>query len=203
MEHEWNLSWKRATPCAPLENEQGIVVDIASIGVIGGGQLSRIFGLRSDDKKRLERKGSLIRHDFQKNHHTIPVYTAAGPTSYWLRYGVADVLQRMLFFNLYQAFPQVEILSAPSPFTGMLRIRGKLFYVYVLRGKIDDLLRYVKYVRFTGRLLLVAESLAHLKPLDAWAPSLNARVTTDDDLKQGAGFYHFSEGLWIKESNPR
>lgn len=202
MNHEWTLNWRRSTvPREAPAVEQGVVADIAAIGVIGGGQLSRIFGLRADDKKRLERKGKLIRHDLQKNRHTIPIYTAACSQSYWLRYDVANVIQCMLFFNLYQIFPQADILPAPSPFTGMLRVRGKLFYVYVVRGGIDDLLRYLKHVRFTDRLLLVTETLVHLKPLDAFAPSLNVRVATDDDLKQGAGFYHFSDGHWIKETN--
>lgn len=223
LSHDWALYWKRVynrgNPNVNGESpvEQKALQALGAVGAIGGSQLSRLFLKRDKNKlKRMIRQQKIIRHEIKKNRQSIPIYTL-GPggarmanvpnyeENYWVTYQTEDVLKRLLFFQLYDKFPKAQIVPAPSPFVGAVSFKGNLFYVYVVRGDMQDMLTYLKWRTFNERMLIVTESLSHLQPLNAFAPDLKVRVTTDQDLRGGLEnlFYRWADGYWLKENQQK
>lgn len=219
LSHNWNLKWQRH-PCyrkpkwfGNSPKEEKVIKAFTSVGVIGGAQLSRLFNMDKGRKKKMAREGKIIRHEMHKDKQIIPIFTL-GPTGaemilledyehgYWVEYNVPEVLKRLLFIELYGKFPKAKILPAPSPFAGAIQFKRNLFYVYVVRGDMQDLLMHLKWKPFAERMLIVTESLNHLQPLNVFAEDLKIRVTTDDDLKGDFRdlFYCWDEGRWVKEN---
>lgn len=193
LAHCWSLSWRRHVACAHTKfygesSRQQSIEAIASIGVIGGTQISHLFHLDKHHKKQMEQRSKLVRHNIKKNNHDIPIYTVGpgqsglGEYHDWMRYDEADVIKRLLFFKLYATFSRAEIIPAPAPFIGAIHLQDKQFYVYVVRGGIQDLLRYLKWRASGERVLIVTESLTQLTPLIPFVDDLKARVTTDESL---------------------
>lgn len=69
-QHSWNLDWKRIASNEKYdrpyetqsEKEQRALEAIASVGVIGGLQLRRIFNLDKQRIKRMEARHMIVRH---------------------------------------------------------------------------------------------------------------------------------------------
>lgn len=219
VSHDWSILWKRVDAwtsqpkgLGESQKEYRALQDLSSVGVIGGLQLKRLF--LNHDKNRLKRMirhQKIIRHVMMKDKQEIPVYTL-GPAgaamvgidytpNYWVTYRTEDILKRLLFFQLYGKFPKAKILPAPDPFVGAIQFKSHLFYIYVLREEIQDLMMFLKWKSFTERMLIVTESVHHLQPLNVFAPDIKARVTTDADLKGDFNhlFYKWEES-WVKEN---
>lgn len=221
LSHDWTLCWKRVygrgNPYVNGESprEQKALQALGAVGVIGSSQLMRLFLNRDKNRrKRMVREKKLVRHEIRRNNQSIPIYTL-GPNgapiakvseyedNYWVTYKVEDVLKRLLFFQLYAKFPKARIVPAPSPFVGAISFKSNLFYVYVIRGDMQDLLVHLKWHPFTERMIILTESLNHLQPLNAFAPDLKVRVTTDQDLRGDLRnlFYFWDGNDWVKENH--
>src|SRR5690606_39126517 len=99
-----------------------------------------------------------------------------------------DVLKRMVFFKLYEAFLdyEPEIVPSPDPFVGAMLIGQKLYHVFVARDDVYDLLLYMKWNRNPEqRIIVVAEKLEYLSPLNPFLADFKVRATTDEDLTDG------------------
>lgn len=194
---------------------------IASVGLIGGQQLQQLFDI---DKKRMnamQKEHKLVRHEVQLKGKVIPIFTLgengaimAGmhdyyETNYWVKYGIEDVLKRLLFFALYKQFhdfsEDFEIQSAPNPFISAIK-KENPFYVYIVRGETEDLLNFLKWNEyFNERLILVTESLRHLEPLKWVLVNKKVRVALDEDLLKENDhiqqlFFHLDNGEFVKEN---
>lgn len=218
LSHNWKLKWQRNPKYQRPKSygnsvkENNILKALASVGIIGGAQLSRLFNIDKGKKKKMAYEGKMIRHEILKGDQKIPIFTL-GPTGaemislaeyeqgYWLEYNMPEVLKRLLFFELYSQFPKAKILAAPAPFLGVIQFKSIFFYVYIVRGDIQDLLMHLKWKPFPERLLIVTESLNHLQPFNIYVPDIKVRVTTDDDLNGEFGnlFYGWKSGSWQKE----
>lgn len=192
--------------------EQKALEAIASIVVIGGVQLRRLFNLDKSRVKRMVARKMIVRHEIKKGSQSIPIYTI-GKTgankimpkyieNYWVEYNAEEVLKRLVFFQLCYIFNDAKVLPAPSPFVGTLSRNRNNFYVYVTRGKVDDLMMFLKWRSFSERIIIVTESFNFLKPLEVFIKSsqLKIRATTDEHLKlREALFYRFSGDKWVLE----
>lgn len=226
IEHPWELHWKRLASNNQKPNyinnespkECAALDAVAKIGLIGGKQLSRLFGLDKKRLKRMVREQKIVRHELCKDEQIIPIYTLgqvgaiiADVTSYtdnyWYEYQLKDVLKRLLFFQLYYYFPESNILPTPEPFVGAIEFNGKPFYTYVSRGDSKELLMYLKWQGnyFNERLIIVTESLQHIQPLATIAKDMKLRITTDDELldtnhnTQNLFYFVDKSGKFIKE----
>ena len=211
LSHEWSLHWTRipsnikrsAFVNGESPKERKALEALAAVGLIGGTQLSRLFNL---DKKRLIRmvaEKKIVRHEIHRNKQVIPIYTLgingaviAGLNegyegNYWVEYKIEDVLKRILFFQLYKHFPESKVLPTQEPFSGAIKFQGKRFYVYVVRGEVNDLLMYFKWSgkKFNERLIIITESIRHLQPFKEIAETLKVRVAVDVDLLDDIGDY--------------
>lgn len=205
LSHEWSLHWTRIPSNIKRSGfvngespkERKALEALAAVGLIGGTQLSRLFSL---DKKRIKRmvvEKKIVRHEAHRNRHVIPIYTlgingavVAGlndcyESNYWVEYKIEDVLKRLLFFQLFQHFPESKILPTQEPFSGVIQFQGKPIYVYVVRGDVSDLLIYLKWKGkcFNERLVIITESIRHLQSLKATVETLKVRVALDVDLR--------------------
>lgn len=179
-------------PCTQKEALKAI----ATIGAIGGAQLSRLFVSNKAKIKRLLYQGWIHKHEMKSGKQVIPVYTL-GLTGckmfgiedhYWIGWEVPDILKRVLFFELYKRFREQnltpKILPAPEPMTGTLDVRGKDYAVYVARDSVEELTLQLKWDGGLGRkrILVVAENLNYLKPLAPFLGRMSVRAVTDRDL---------------------
>jgi hypothetical protein len=222
LDHNWTLQWTKVPEhMKPYKHiykespkEKRALEALACIGVIGGLQLSRLFSLDKKRKKKMVAEKKLVRHDIKKNNQVIPVYTlgingaavAGVPgyvNNYWLKYRVEDMLKRLLFFQLYEYFPESRVSPAPEPFIGSIFYLDRPIYIYVIRGDVQDLMLYLKWREFNERIIIITESLNCLQPL-MLGEDLKLRVTTDSDLKVnsiGDPFYiQRANGSWMKEN---
>ncbi len=226
LSHEWVLHWTRIPSHFKPSNrvngespkEQSALTALASVGVIGGEQLSQLFSL---DKKRLKRmvmENKLVRHEIRMNNRAIPIYTLGingamivgvngYEHNYWVEYKVEDVLKRLLFFQLYHFFPNTEVVPTVDPFISSFTRNNSPMYVYVARGDTNDLLMFLKWNDFNERLFIVTESLSHLKMLKLNLKNIKVRVALDEELLSLEGgdvrqrFYYLNEnGEWLKEA---
>lgn len=165
LSFEWCLYWTRIPSNIKRSDfvngespkEQKALEALAVVGVIGGAQLFRLFSL---DKKRLKRsvaEKKVVRNEIKMNKQVIPIFTLgingaiiAGleesyESNYWVEYKIKDVLKRLLFFRLFQNFPESKIMPKREPFSGAIQFQSKPIYVYVVRGDVNDLLMYLKW----------------------------------------------------------
>lgn len=224
LEHTWDINWKIVPSNTkydrPFETksikEQKALEAIASVGVIGSAQLRRLFKL---DKKRIKimvGRKMIVRHELYRNQRLIPVYTIgkAGanrvmPTyieNYWLEWTPEEVLKRLLFFQLCYLFENIKIMPAPSPFIGTIEMKKNPFFVYVTRGKVDDLSMFLKWQPMTERMIIITENLNHLKPIEMYIPTKNLKVRAITDellMSDNPYFYCFKkdeeEYRWVVE----
>lgn len=205
LSHEWSLHWTRIPSNIKVSDyvngesprERTALEALAAVGVIQGVQLFRLFSL---DKKRLKRmvaEKKIVRHEIHRNKQVLHVYTLgingaviAGlkdsyESNYWVEYKREDVLKRLLFFQLFQHFPEAKVVPTQVPFSGVIQFQGKPIYVYVVRGDVNDLLLYLKWKgkNFNERLIIIAESIKHLQPLKVSAATLKLRIVLDKDLQ--------------------
>ncbi len=139
----------------------------------------------------------IVRHEIHRNKQVVPIYTIgingaviaglndSNESNYWVEFKTEDVLKRLLFFQLYQHFPESKVIPTQEPFSGLIQFQGKPFYVYVVRGDVNDLLMYLKCngKHFNERLIIITESIRHVQPLKVTAESLKVRVALDVDLR--------------------
>ena len=220
LSHGWKVEWNRER-VKPREvilppEIRPLMYAVASIGVIGGVQIKRLFGV--EDRKTLKRLCQdhfLMRHELvgEKN---IPIYTLGTntvnyfqlPPNYWLHWQAEDVLKCMVFFKLYEAFLdyEPEIVPSPDPFVGAMQIGSKLYHVFVARDDVYDLLLYMKWNRNPEqRIIVVAEKLEYLSPLNPFLSDFKVRATTDEDLTREDGidqmFYEWDTNMWVKNES--
>jgi len=227
LSHEWNLHWTRIPSNIKRSDyingespkERKALEALAAVGIIEGAQLFRLFSL---DKKRLKRmvlEKKIVRHELIRGRQVIPIFAlgingavigglkGSYESNYWVEYQIEDVLKRLLFFQLFQHFPESKVLPTQEPFSGAIRFQGKEIYFYVLRGDVNDLLLYLKWKgkSFNERLIIVTESLLHLRPLKVVAETLKLRVALDMNLGDGTKdlqklLYFLDEsGLFVSE----
>lgn len=218
-QHDWDIEWKRIPsnvkydrPYEPeSKKDQEILEAIACVGVIGGLQLKNLFNVDRQHIKKMMQRHLLVEHQIWKNNDkAIPIYTIgkAGANkimpeykqNYWMEMNVEDVLKCLSFFQFCYLFQdkEVSILPAPEPFSGSVQMDGKLFLIYVTRGKVEDLLMFLKWRKnFSDRIFIITESISYLKGLDVFIEtlSLKVRVVLDKDLKDRTSmFYYYQQG---------
>lgn len=193
---------------------------IGTIGCIGGVQLKNLFGVHNKKKIKILCHGYnlLMRHELFQGDKPIPIYTLGTnainafhlPSNYWLGWQTEDVLKRMVFFKLYSVFRDFEpsIVPSPDPFVGAMQIGEKLYHVYVSRDDVYDLMLYLKWNKNPEqRIIIVAEKLEHLTPLESFVADFKIRATTDSDLINEEGidnmFYEWDNGdhVWVKNES--
>lgn len=223
LNNDWKIKWTvTKQECSILEAEEKdfeIVNIIMSIGLIGGAQLSRLLD-KKNKRRTMQKKMSLIKkdllvsHDIFLNNKKLSVFTAGTNAAkiigvfrkknYWLRYETEDVLKKLVFYELAQAFAEIKpvIFPAPDPYTGALKLNGEVFNIYITRGKVDDLLMHIKWEdKIHGKVIIVTDNLNYLKPLEGFIDKLNVRITTDQDLLHSPlseMFYQWKDGQWSK-----
>jgi len=203
MSHDWSVEWTRlpSNLKAPghveieSERERRALEAIAAVGLASGRQLFQVFGLDKRRVRRMVGQKRLVRHELRRAGKLAAVFTLGpGAGTYvppghmmnqWVGYPVEEVLKRILFFELYGMFPEgARVLPCASPFTGAIFFKEKPYYVYAVRGDMEDLLSFMKWNRFGERVLVVTERLGHLKPLDLFLMQgeFKMRAITDGDL---------------------
>ena len=226
-QHTWEPHWTILSSNAKYSNirqieserEEKILQAVAAIGLIGRAQLSRIFFPDINKRyvqqklKTMVRTYKLIRHEISKNNNSIPIYSLGPATAealgieydvnYWLKYETKDVLKRVVFFQLYSSLLNqfdVQIYPAPLPYTGTLLMNNKMYFVYVARGNVNDILNTFKWNEQKERVIIITESLNYIQPLNAFANEIRIRVVLDNDLKEPFDkmFYKWENGDWEK-----
>ncbi len=230
LSRSWALYWTRLpSNFKRMEHFNGesqkellAIQALATVGVIGGQQLQRIFSI---DKKRLKSmtiEQKIVRHEIKSGNQIIPIYTLgmngavmAGiedsyALNYWVSYKTEDVLKRILYFQLYKHFDTGSSQSmahpTPKPFVGAITLRDKPFYVYVVRGDTNDLNMFLKWNEgFNERVIVLTESLRHLEPLKWVLSNLKVRIAVDADLMSEVEhiqnlFYFMEEGEFVRET---
>jgi len=232
-QHKWELEWRRIPSRQLSKQRSGIVFDtnsrkekkaleaIASVGLIEGKQLLQIFKLKKPQIKRMESFNLIMKHLIRKNGQDILFYTLGSASAekivprfipnYWVEYRIGDVLNRFMFFWLYDLLKhqKANIGAAPEPFTGALEMNGNPLYIYCTRGDTKDLQLLLKWKPFTERMIIVTEHIQHLKPLDIFLQNKNLkiRVITDEQLMRDCPqFYMYQENKdkvfeWKLEAN--
>lgn len=229
-QHLWELDWKRissrelATQSLIYETnsrkERKALEALAAVGLMKGTQLRTLFKLDKPQIRRMEHSRLIMKQVIRKNRQEIVLYTLdpaskekAAPhfvPNYWVEYEVKDVLNRILFFALYDVLkPQkAKIAPAPKPFTGALELGGNKLYVYYTRGETKDLQMLLKWQAMTERVIIITERLEHLSPLLLFiqGKKLKVRTITDNQLfSEQPQFYtyhmHQNDGHgWVLES---
>lgn len=216
--HQLTLNQLHHSPDDKLLNMMNALNDI---GVIGGVQLSRIF--LDGKKKQLKKLYStriIKKHELFKDKQIIPIFTL-GKTSLdyldeepntWYAYNEFAVLERLLFFQLYERFlngmksEKIVIESAESPFVGRLVISSIPFLILVIRNNESSILKYLEKVAPSERIICVCEHLSDLKHINDQLNHLAVRVTTDFDIKYSPineMFYVWRKNGWEKEHHNR
>lgn len=232
MQHENELKWKNMTSKEiPLKNGllnvppsiATLVQDLALVGVIGSSQCKRLY-IRSDSAARISKAldlGVLKRHELIREKQIIPLYTL-GPTglylagldhvedaNYWKKYSTQDVLQRLVFFQMYgqmKDLGEMEVLESENPFVARLKIKENEFAILVLRGNESLVADYFRYeIDIPSRILIIAEGINHLLPIqEVLTPFADRiRLTTDERLKMPFGnmFYYLHNNNWVLENS--
>lgn len=227
----WVMYWQRVPtnfrPATRFNKESPHEIKalnaLAAIGLISGKQLYELFGLKEKRVKVMLREHKLFRHEMQYKGHIVPLYSL-GPNgaylartndfyklNYWRDYSLNHVLKCMLFFQMYKKFIEVsddvKIVPSIEPFTGIIEMDGKPFYIYVVRGDCDDLQMFRKWnAHFNERVIVITESLRHLNPILNTLNEMKVRVTLDQHLLEDFEdiqdlFYLFENGQFVKESD--
>lgn len=221
-QYEWKLEWQTVSfdkkSLVPNENrskkQERAIEAISTIGVIDSKHLESVFQIGKEKAKKMCARHLLERHSLYKGDLKIPIYTVGKYggnkimpefDNYWLDMTITDVLKALTFFDFYYLLGEQEILSAPKPFTGAIRIKDALFYVYINRDGIKDLTTFLKWKRdFQERIFVVTESLDSLQELNMFleTSTIKMRVILDKQLNQKKfELYHFDANhinKWIK-----
>lgn len=217
LSYKWRFKLSDENPEATTyftKYEKQAIAALKELDVIGANQLTRIFF--SGDKKKtrkMAQKGIIVQHCLQNELKEIPFYTLSpylirqiGGMEPWTL-SIREVLSRMVFFQLYarmtELFPVTINRCTKRPFIGSLkRDDGTIFYVGVLRGNLEEWEYYLKWELSHERIILVAEQLSFLRPLEELLQDKMVRVTTDIDLKNAPIeqlFYEWTENQWKRE----
>lgn len=211
LQQNWELSWTYISKqtdkngminCTKLEKK--ILHLINTIGVIDEVTLSRLFSITNKKKfkkflKKMSVEHKIVRHNLTNEKQTnrlctlgvigsIIVENKFYEPNYWDEYNVSDVIKRMLFFRLYNAFSEMDehtqVNFAPSPFIGAINVNDRPINVYVLRGSPNDILNYFKWKKnyMKDRIIIITENLRHVIPLFPFIKDSKVRITTDKDL---------------------
>ncbi|WP_139490063.1 hypothetical protein [Brevibacillus dissolubilis] len=216
LQHGWTVQWTYRVPNIVKAHmtlrEEQVAKSLAKIGIIGGAQLSRLFFNKNKlQMKKMIHKGYVIPHVLRDQHKEIPIYTLSPVVlnSYggvvWKRFTVEDVLQRMLFFQLYGKFTEKELVmierAESEPYVGIIRRKNMRFYIGVVRGNMEEWERALRWEYESKRILLIAETLEELAPVQEMIKHRMVRVTTDHDLKMHFNemFYQWMDGKWVRE----
>jgi len=220
LTHDWSLGWKRIpSNYKPFQyyninsmKEKKALEALGSVGIIGGKQLSRLFSLSNKEIKNMVHTDKIVEHALNRNHNTqIPIYSlgingakaiklSAYKSNYWVELRLEDVLKSLLFFQLYHYFPTLNVKPTPNPFVAAVKNNESLIYVYVLKGDMGDLMRYLKWQKESHhRLILVTESVSQLKEIELYTDNLKMRVVIEGDLMNREKsdediFYLFKDG---------
>ena len=231
LRHDNTLKWTNMTSKEiPMQNGMlnvphtiaDLIKDLAVVGVIGSAQCKRLY-VRSDTSKKISKAidlGILKRHELIRNNQIIPLYTLGATGmylagldyedefNYWRKYSEEDVLQRLVFFQLYGQMKDLEkmqVLNTEDPFVASIKIHEIEFKVLVLRGNETVVQNYFRYEKdIPSHIVIVAEGLNHILPIqDAIKPYADRiRLTTDERLKLPFGemFYYFDQNKWVLEN---
>lgn len=231
MSHQWSVYWTRLPSNfkrlrffnGESPKELNAIKALAAVGLISGKQMREIFGLDRKRLKTMTLEHKLVRHEMKKDKNAVTLYTLGAngaimagvedsfKNNYWVAYKTEDILKRILFFQLYKQFQKtmlrVSVLPTPKPFIGAIELRGKPFYVYVVRGDTNDLTMFLKWnEQFNERVIVLTETLRHLEPLKWVLSNLPVRIALDCDLLQEQEtehiqnlFYFMEDGQYIKE----
>ncbi|TMN20844.1 hypothetical protein [Lentibacillus cibarius] len=226
IQHDWHLHWTRLPSNLKEPNyindespkECAALDAIAKVGIIGGEQLFRLFNLGKKRLRNMVREQKLVRHELRKGKQPIPIYTlgkaGAKITSFpqyepndWVRFQTKDVLQMLMFFELYAFFPEAQVVPAAHPFVGAIQFKGKVFYVYVIREDTKDIQLFLKWKQHAvpQRVIMVTESWKHVAFCSNYAETTKIRITTDQELQNkhhdmSQLFYFFDKhGNVVKE----
>ncbi|KIL74689.1 hypothetical protein [Bacillus badius] len=222
----WRVNWTRL-PSNSLKRsvyiddrspmERFAVNIISKVGLIGGSQLIQL-GVKRKRIKKMIKDRKIIRHTLLLGNDEMPVYTLgingavianieeAYRLNYWLEYKTEDVLKRLVFFKLYERFcfsgadrVLLPVLPTPDPFSGAIQFGKTFIYVYVMRGDATDLMTYMKWKgsAFQERLIIVTESLTHLRGMQPTLEPLKVRIALDEDLMKP--FEHIQHMFYLLE----
>lgn len=226
--HEYQLRWNRVYSkenkrIHGVESEKEIkaLEALKHMEVMGSSQL---FGLFIRDKKQIkqmEKRGLIKKHLLIRQKDEIPLYTlgysganvidGVENLNRWFRLTEYMVLERILFFQLYQKlqdwYQDVQISPPPegSPFVGTLIAQGgeKIFHALIVRKNEEKIRYYLSKTIPTTPIICIVEHPVYLKELNFYLKKCNIRVTTDEDLKQEDFLHTFSlwyQGQWVRES---
>lgn len=223
LQHDWTVNWSRIPSNVKVPSRYNInsmkerkaLEALASVGVIGKKQLSRLFQMNKTDIKNLENSHKIVRHNLKQNNNgIIPIYTLGingarainlevYDVNYWVEYFASDVLKRLLFFQVYNFFPTLRVVPSPEPFISAVQNNNNLIYVYVLKGDVNDLMRFLKWKKMNHRLILVTEKFEQLKPLELAMDDLKVRVVLEKDLMTEENFnqdifYYYKDGALVR-----
>lgn len=226
LQHDWSLDWE-IIPSASVKvhphthhnslRERKALEAIASVGLIGKNQLKRLFRLKEYQLRGMSRSFKILKHKIVKNKEIVTeVYTLNQKgallleledykKNYWLEYFPDDVLKRLLYFQVFHFFSNLEIVPTPKPFIGGVKTNnGNMIYIYVAKGNNDDLLRYLKWSKKPGqRLILVVENVNQLKPLELYLDELKVKVVIENDILREKNtkrniFYTYKDGRLVR-----
>lgn len=215
ISHEWMfvptiLPEPVSTGYAPIRlpmEEIGLQA-IGHIGCMGSVQITRLFGWKRHQVRRLLAEKKLVQHELRKNKNTIPIFTL-GPRSIqllnsdqvinsWNHWDIPSVLSKLVFFQfccaLHEKQKGFQILSAAPPFTGKVQMGEHLRYVFVLRGKIDISAVERELRRCAQPIIVLAEKMEDVAPLNDVLSS--ARLLLDTDLRKDYTFFRQQNGVW-------
>lgn len=224
VQHNWKLKWNiipsNKKYDRPNENrnqkEEKALEAIATVGVIGGLQLRTLFNISKQRLKSMRERHLIERHILFKNDREIPIYTIGKyganrvmpqfEENYWVELNTLQVLKCLSFFQFCHLFHDPEIIPAPEPFTAGIRIKQNVFYIYVERKGIKDLLLYLKWKKsYNERIFVITERIDNIKELEVFMESDNPlmlRVILDEQLKRREiELYHYDKNSpkkWIK-----
>lgn len=227
--HRWKIMWEAITSkeqpnlqglhrLSHNKNDQIMIESIEKIGIIGSAQISRLF--LNNKKKRLKelyRTKVLKKHTLHKDKAKIEVCTLGitaieflkKQPNYWYLYNEMDILQRIIFFQLYSKFKEdlkgipIQIESAPYPYVGKLIINNSPILILVVRQNEEIIKEHLEKVTPSQRIICVCEHMIYLQTLNDHLKKLAVRVTTDRDIKENHiknMFYRWDQTDWIKEN---
>lgn len=229
-EVEWQTMSSKEVPVknglllnSPKQDE--VLRDLSIIGLIGSAQYGKLYFNINTYKKKAQKALDLQilkKHQLIRNKSAIPIYTLGATgmvlagldyeaeANKWKLFSKNDVLQRLVFFQLYEQFKiadkDVFIETAEEPFIASINRQGKSFAVLVLRGNEEKIKQFFRYNadKLPTRILIVTEEFTHLQPIMQFIkPYLGRiRVTTDHELKNSIKdmFYLYNEQEWKKDS---
>ena len=114
-------------------------------------------------------------------------------------------------FNYFNIFLNQKFCQHKNHSVVQFNFKAKPIYVYVVRGDVNDLLMYLKWIgkHFNERLIIITELIRHLQLLKVIAETLKVRIALDVDLQDDIGdlqklFYFLDEsGEFISEVDER